>query len=87
MKGIVFTEFAEMVENSFDADMMDDLIDATDPASGGAYTTIGTYDYNELINMVVELSNRTEIPVPKLVNTFGHHLGKVFAEKYSAFFH
>ena len=57
MKGIVFTEFSTMVESLFGEDMLDDLLDATDPASGGAYTSVGTYNHNELVDMVVELHN------------------------------
>jgi len=36
MKGIVFSEFISMVETVFSEDMVDDLIDATNPASGGS---------------------------------------------------
>ncbi|MEE4243915.1 MAG: heme NO-binding domain-containing protein, partial [Kangiellaceae bacterium] len=86
MKGIVFSEFVEMVEDKFGEDMMDDLIDATNPASGGSYTTVGTYSHEELVNMVVELSNRTELPVPALVKTFGLHLADVFTKKFTSFY-
>ena len=86
MKGLVFSEFANLVEEKFGADMIEDLIDATQPASGGAYTSVGTYDHNELINMVVELSKRTGLETSELVRLFGHHLAKVFSTKFSAFF-
>ncbi|MBF7074866.1 heme NO-binding domain-containing protein [Glaciecola sp. MH2013] len=86
MKGIVFTEFSQMVEAAFGEDMLDDLIDATNPKSGGAYTSVGTYDHVELVDMVVELSAKVDIPVPKLIHTFGVHLGKVFTEKFESFF-
>lgn len=45
MKGIVFTEFVDMVEAQFSADMVDDILDDAAPASGGAYTAVGTYDH------------------------------------------
>lgn len=86
MKGIVFCEFIEMVNTQFSEEMSDDLIDATDPASGGVYTTVGTYDYNELVAMVVELSKRVNAPVPDLIHAFGLHLSKVFASKFNDFF-
>jgi hypothetical protein len=86
MKGIVFTEFSQMIESAFGEDMLDDLIDATAPESGGAYTTVGTYNHKELVDMVVELSSRVDIPVPKLIHTFGVHLGKTFTEKFESFF-
>ena len=86
MKGIVFTEFLEMVESSFSADMVDDLIDDAQPAHGGSYTAVGTYDHSELVAMVVALSGRTGTPVPDLVHAFGRHLFARFHAGYPAFF-
>jgi hypothetical protein len=86
MKGVVFTEFFGMVEQVFSADMVDDLIDATTPASGGAYTSVGTYDHREIVAMVVELSARTGTPVADLLHAFGYHLLGRFSEMYPTFF-
>ena len=74
MKGVIFTEFLGMVEQAFSADMVDDLIEATDPASQGAYTAVGTYGHEEIVAMVVELSRRSGASVPDLLKTFGSHL-------------
>ena len=52
MKGMVFTEFLEMVESTFSADMVAAIIDDSAPPSGGAYTSVGTYDHQELVGMV-----------------------------------
>ena len=82
MKGIVFTEFLEMVDTVFSPDMTEEIIIASEVPSKGAYTATGTYDYQELIDLVVELSRRTEMPVPKLVNAFGHHLFKTFSASF-----
>ncbi len=86
MKGVVFTEFMTMVEDQFGIDMVDTLIDNTAPTSGGAYTAVGTYDYQELVNMVVELSKQVDIEVPTLIKAFGNYLGGVFSTKFSSFF-
>ena len=86
MKGVVFTEFFGMVEQGFSADMVDDLIDATTPVSGGAYTAVGPYDHREIVAMVVELSARTGATVPDLLHAFGRHLFGRFRELYPAFF-
>jgi len=86
MKGLVFTEFMSMVGDKFGEDMVDDLIDDTAPASGGAYTAVGTYHHEELVNMVVALSEKVDAPVPALINAFGHHLGGVFTAKFPDFF-
>lgn len=86
MKGIVFTEFMSMVEQSWGMDMVDDLIDATNPPSGGAYTSVGTYDLSELLAYVLELSRRFDLPVPVLVKAFGSFLAKSFVKKFPVFF-
>lgn len=86
MKGIVFREFTDMVEHHFGESMVDDLIVTTNPASGGSYTTVGTYDHGELIAMVQILSERTGITAPTLVHSFGKHLADVFSKKFPAFF-
>jgi hypothetical protein len=86
MKGMVFTEFLEMVEAKFSANMVDDIIDDANLPSGGAYTAVGTYDHAELVQMVVALSKRTDVPVPALVHTFGEHLFGRFYALFPAFF-
>lgn len=74
MRGIVFTEFLEMVESRFSADMVDDLIEASDLASGGVYTALGTYEHRELVALVTCLGEKTATPVPELIRLFGTHL-------------
>ena len=86
MKGIVFTEFLEMMENRFSADMVDEVLEQAAPPSGGAYTAVGTYDHNELVGMVVVLSQRTGVAVPELVRAFGQHLFGRFFAGYPGFF-
>lgn len=75
-----------MVEEKFGLDMVDDLIDEAAPASGGAYTAVGTYSHQELVDMVVVLSKKTGAQVPDLIKVFGHHLAVVFATKFPEFF-
>lgn len=86
MKGIVFTEFLEMVEDKFSEDMVDDIIEDADLPSGGAYTSVGTYPHSEIVSLVVSLSNHSGIDVPTLIKTFGHHLFGRFSTLYPGFF-
>lgn len=86
MKGIVFTEFLEMVEETFSADVADDIIEDSGVESGGAYTAVSTYDHAELVSLVVSLSEKTGVPVPDLVQTFGRHLLGRFAVLFPQFF-
>lgn len=86
MKGVVFTEFLGMVEQTFSADMVDDIIDDARLSSGGAYTAVGTYPHDEMVAMVVALSNRSGLPVPDLVRAFGQYLFGRFVQAYPSFF-
>jgi len=86
MKGIVFTEFLEMVEVRFSADMVDDIIDDANLPSGGAYTAVGTYPHTEMVALAGALSQRSGMAVPDLLLTFGEHLFGCFVKNYPAFF-
>lgn len=86
MKGMVFTEFLDMVEQTWSPDLADRLIDHADSATGGAYTAVGTYDHRELVRMVGALAVEAQTPVPELMRRFGHHLATTFAGRYPAFF-
>ncbi|MDQ6423112.1 heme NO-binding domain-containing protein [Paenibacillus sp. LHD-117] len=85
MKGMIFTTFLEMVESKFSLSLADDIIVAADLPSGGSYTTVGTYGHQEIIALVVQLSDRTGIPVADLVQTFGHYLFSYLVEKHPYF--
>lgn len=86
MKGIVFTEFLEMVESRMGMDMQDRIIVAANLPNDGAYTAVGTYDHAELVRLVVALSDASGTPVPALIQFFGGHLFQRFALLYPAFF-
>jgi Haem-NO-binding len=86
VKGVVFTEFIDMVEARFTPEVADRMITAAAVPSDGAYTAVGTYDYHELIQLVAQLSMLTSIPRPKLVHTFGVHLFDRFVAAYPALF-
>jgi hypothetical protein len=86
MKGIVFCEFISMVEEYFSLDIADRIIASSELATGGAYTSAGTYDHREFVQLITRLSEETKVPVPDLVCTFGRHLCKRFAMLYPSFF-
>ena len=86
MKGIVFTEYLEMVESAFGADVVDRLIDASAQPNDGAYAATGTYDHTELVRMVVALSGLMRTPVPALVRAYGVHLFGRLAAGFPQFF-
>ena len=74
MKGVVFTEFLEMVEARFSADVVDDIIDAANLPSGGVYTAVGTYPHEEIVALVLALAQQTGLSVRDLLLVFGEHL-------------
>lgn len=86
MKGIVFAEFIELVEDKFGFAMADQIIEESNLPSGGAYTAVGTYDYHEMLELVSHLSKHTGISVEELVKVFGEHLLGRFVEGYPQFF-
>ncbi|MFK8113217.1 MAG: heme NO-binding domain-containing protein [Rubripirellula sp.] len=86
MKGIVFTELIEMVEEDLGIDIADRMISGAETKNDGSYTAVGTYDHAELIQLVISLSAETKIPVPDLVRTFGRHLFGRFHALYPGFF-
>ncbi|MEL6650826.1 MAG: heme NO-binding domain-containing protein, partial [Bacteroidota bacterium] len=86
MKGIVFTEFLEMVEDSFGFETADNIVSQADLASGGVYTAVGTYPSLEMVSLVSELSSETEISISDLLKAFGRHLFGRFVAAYGHFF-
>ena len=86
MRGIVFTEFLDLVEDKFSAEMVDTIIESSDLPSNGTYTSLGTYDHEEMIQLVSNLSKETDIPIPALIHTFGEHLFTQFNTGFPVFF-
>ena len=86
MKGIVFSEFMDLVEEKFGLETMDEIIESSNLASGGSYTAVGTYPHGEMVTLLGRLSEVTKVPAEKLLNVFGHHLFKTFHKNYPAFF-
>lgn len=84
MKGVVFTEFMEMVETKFDANMLEEVID--DAGVDGIYTSIGTYPHSDMIQLVSALSGRSGIEVPELLRVFGVYIFESFTRLYPEFF-
>jgi hypothetical protein len=85
MKGMIFTEFLEFVEQNHGLEMVDSLITSCDLPSHGVYTSVSTYDVGELVSLIVELSRRTEIPVSKLIFEYGRYLFQFFVRTKGAF--
>lgn len=86
MKGIIFSEFIEMVETEFSITISNEIIDESALASSGSYTSVGTYDYHEMLQLITKLSEKTGVPIQDLVQSFGTYLFGRFYDLYPAVF-
>lgn len=82
MKGIVFTEFLDLVEDKFGLEMVDDIITNSNLESEGIYTSVGTYSFSEMLQLLENLSKRTNITIDNLLLTYGEHLFAVLGNSY-----
>jgi hypothetical protein len=82
MKGIVFTEFLELVEDKFGLEMVDKIISEAQLESNGIYTTIGTYSFSEMLQLLQNLSKNTTISVDSLLLIYGEHFFSVIEKSY-----
>lgn len=82
MKGIVFTEFLELVEEKFGLEMVDKIIEESQLPSEGAYTAVGTYDFAEMLSLLTQLSKNTGISIDDLLLVYAEHFFAVLADSY-----
>jgi hypothetical protein len=86
MRGMIFTEFLEMVESEFSADVVDDILEQSELPSGGIYTAVGTYDHDEMVALVEALARHANSTATVMLRSFGEYLFGRFAAGYPAFF-
>ncbi|SEL66072.1 Haem-NO-binding [Aquimarina amphilecti] len=82
MKGIVFTEFLQLVEDKFGLEMVDQIIEESNLPSNGVYTSIGTYEFSEMLSLITSLSKNTDIKTDDLLLTYAEHFFSVLASNY-----
>ncbi len=86
MKGIVFTEFLEMVEAKFGYEVVDHIIEESKLESNGIYTSIGTYPHSEIVQLLMNLSDKVDLDPGLLLREFGKYLFDTFLASYPQFF-
>ena len=82
MKGIVFTEFLDLVEEKFGLEMVDTIITQSNLDSGGIYTSIGTYSFSEMLRLLQNLSANTDISIDNLLLVYAEHFFSVIEKNY-----
>ena len=83
MKGLIFTVFLEMVEEKYGYSVQDKIIVPSRLKSKGVYTSIGTYDHKELIDLIHNLSEIIGEPPDLILKNYGEYAFSIFAVKYS----
>lgn len=86
MKGVVFAEFVEMVERVYSPEVMDRVLLQVAPASGGAYTSVGTYPFDEMMALVSGVAAELNVEIPVLLREFGRQLFVQFQRKFPEIF-
>ena len=85
MKGIVFTEFLELVEDKFGLGVVQRIIDECELDTDGVYTSVGTYSHKDMFKMVGKLSEIKGIPIPDLLNIYGEYFFNTLSNDYPQF--
>jgi hypothetical protein len=74
VRGLIFTEFIELVEEKFGVVMADAVLSTPGLSDGGAYTSVGRYPHTEMLAMVGTLAERSGLPAKDLCVVFGEWL-------------
>ena len=82
MKGIVFTEFLDLVEDKFGLEMVDRIISSSQLESEGVYTSVGTYSFSEMLQLLQHLSQNTGISIDNLLLVYAEHFFSVIENSY-----
>lgn len=82
MKGIVFTEFLDLVEQKFGLVMVDKIITQSELESQGIYTSVGTYRFSEMLSLLQNLKKNTGIAIDDLLLAYGEHFFSVIEDSY-----
>ena len=84
MKGVVFNVLEALVVAERGEDEWDDLLD--DAGLSGAYTSLGSYDHDELLALVEAAGRRWDRPADDVVRWFGRGAIPIFAQRYPQLF-
>lgn len=82
MKGMMFTEFLDMVETRHGLAMKDRIIRDAALANDGAYTSVGSYPHQELLRLAGALSNATGVAPGALMLDFADTVFALFLRRY-----
>ncbi|KAF3999259.1 heme NO-binding domain-containing protein [Glaciimonas immobilis] len=81
MKGIIFQDFVTMMETLFSVEVADEVMSIATLETAGAYTSVGSYDHIEIVELVGHLSAKTGISKRLLLCAFGKFLFASFMRR------
>lgn len=83
MKGVIFTELIEMIENLMGLKITNEIIEDAGLENQGAYTAAGTYPYQDLVKLMESLSKHSSTSKEKLLWSYGEYLFYRLTEEYA----
>lgn len=82
MRGVVFTEMIEFVENALGFEIADKMIENAKLENGGAFSQGGNYPFTDLVKLLTALSEITGKSPNDLLFIFGQYLFSVLVKLY-----
>ena len=86
MRGIIFTSFLDFLETELGLIGSERIIIQAELSSGGAYTTVGFYDYKELLQLITLSSPALNATPNKVSQKFGAYLFHTLAASSPQYF-
>ena len=84
MKGVVFTELIEMIENECGLEVLDQVLEET--KLSGVYTTVGDYPESELFAILDSLGKATGLSTQEMLMGFSKCFFHMLSSQYQNFF-
>lgn len=85
MKGAVFIALNDMVEETFSMKVWDAVLAKVKPKSEGIYISAASYDDQEIVDLVMSLSEEVDTDVNVLIRAFGQYLFRELNTKFPIF--
>ncbi len=86
MKGVVFTEFLEMVEKTYGLETLDFVLEKSELKSEGIYTAIGDYEIDEFFTLLDNLVLKTKESKNEILYEYGGYICNYLEKNYSDLF-
>ena len=71
MRGLLFTDFVDMIESRYSLALADEVLSVAGLTAGGAYTTVGVYEFREFALLVDRVVERVQHSRAEILVEFG----------------